>query len=331
MRQQAKKSSKIERRRINKTPSISIIGSGRLGTTLGRALNQLGYRVQAVVAKRIAHARQASKFIGPGVEAFDASRLDRLPPSDLILITTPDDAIGEVAASLAGDKLRGGTVRGTTQKPQPSVSSGRVVLHASGALSSAILTPLKEAGFSVGSMHPLVSISDPAAEPGIFRGAFFCLEGDAVALRLARRITSDLGGQSFSLKAADKPLYHAAAVMSSGNVVALFDIAIEMLMKCGLTKKRAAAVLLPLLQSTTASLVTKSPALALTGPFARGDGATAQRHLQALNTNDLDEALAAYKLLGKHALRLAAERGLNRQAVDEITGELQSALRGTDK
>jgi predicted short-subunit dehydrogenase-like oxidoreductase (DUF2520 family) len=240
----------------------------------------------------------------------------------LLLITTPDDVIGQVAETLS-------------QNPGPLAAGGkgkllanrsrRVVLHASGAMSAAVLQPLKNMGFSVGSMHPLVSINQPATDPEIFRGAFFCLEGDRSAVSLAGRIAADLGAQKFSLRADDKPLYHAAAVMSSGHVVSLFDIATEMLVKCGLTKQRARAVLLPLLKSTLTSLISHAPAQALTGPFARGDGATAHRHLAAINHRHLPDALAAYKLLGHRALKLAAESGLSRKALREMKREIDSA------
>ena len=78
-------------------------------------------------------------------------------------------------------------------------------------------------------------------------------------MRLGKEIVRDLGGKSFSIRTEDKPLYHAAAVMVSGNVVALFDVALEMLGDCGLDRKTARAVLLPLIASTVRSLQTKSP------------------------------------------------------------------------
>ena len=70
-------------------------------------------------------------------------------------------------------------------------------------------------------------------------GAFWSVEGDKAALRVGKAIVRDLGGKSFSIRSEDKPLYHAAAVMSAGNVVALFDVALEMLVQCGLTRKTA--------------------------------------------------------------------------------------------
>ena len=102
-----------------------------------------------------------------------------------------------------------------------------IALHTSGALSAEVLGPLREKGWHTGSIHPLISVTD-RTEGGL-EGAVWSVEGDNAALRVAKSIVRDLGGKSFSIRSEDKPLYHAAAVMASGNVVALFDVALEML------------------------------------------------------------------------------------------------------
>ncbi len=156
-----------------------------------------------------------------------------------------------------------------------------------------------------------------------FGSAFFCVEGNAAAVAVARRLVRALGAQSFSISAEDKALYHAAAVMASGHMTALFDIAMEMLARCGLTKSRARKVLLPLLQSTLENLYTTDPAHALTGTFARADTATVRRHLAALHSGALPEALAAYQLLGRRSLRLAKEAGARPDALEEIARAIE--------
>lgn len=254
-------------------------------------------------------------MIGSSPRPLAASQLNELPDSKIILITTPDDVIGEVAAELG--RLAKVSGKGSTVRAR-----GRIVLHASGALSSEVLAPLREAGFAVGSMHPLVSISDRASEAATFRNAFFCLEGDRGAVSAARSIVRQLGGQSFLLSSSNKPLYHAAAVLASGHMVALFDIANEMLVQCGLSRRRARAILIPLLRSTVANLSARSPARALTGTFARGEAATARRHLAAIRRHHLDDARAAYLLLGKRSLRLAKQSGVDPKALNEIAREI---------
>jgi predicted short-subunit dehydrogenase-like oxidoreductase (DUF2520 family) len=176
-------------------------------------------------------------------------------------------------------------------------------------------------------MHPLVSVSEPVHGAESLREAFYCIEGDPAAARLARKVVRDLGAQSFAVGAADKALYHAAAVMSSGHLTALFDLATQMLAHCGLTEKLARAVLLPLVRSTIENLSTRPPARALTGTFARADLATMRRHLAALRSVADAEALAAYVLLGQRSLRLAAKNGVNEQslkAMARVLAELKT-------
>jgi predicted short-subunit dehydrogenase-like oxidoreductase (DUF2520 family) len=196
-------------------------------------------------------------------------------------------------------------------------------LHTSGALSSDVLAPLAQIGFRVGSLHPLVSVSDPTSGAKALGGAFYSVEGDAAAVRVARGIVKALEGRSFPIPSNRKPLYHAAAVMTSGHVVALFDLAIELLVHCGLKQKQARQVLLPLLESTVNNLLTSDAAHALTGTFARGDLATVQRHLQALAADKSDEAFNAYTLLGAHSLELA--KSIDSKTVTKIKRAINRA------
>jgi predicted short-subunit dehydrogenase-like oxidoreductase (DUF2520 family) len=119
----------------------------------------------------------------------------------------------------------------------------------------------------------------------------------------------DLGGESFTIESRHKPLYHAAAVLTAGHVVALFDVALDTLRRCGLTGRRAQAVLLPLLRSVVENLSGRTPARALTGSFARADVETVRKHLRALGGLEESDALAVYKLLGAHSLKLAESAG----------------------
>jgi predicted short-subunit dehydrogenase-like oxidoreductase (DUF2520 family) len=291
--------------------SVSIIGAGRLGTALALALANCGYTIEALVARSQRHARRAVRLSGTHARALTATQLDQLPQSDLLFITTPDDAIPSTAAQLAA------TFHRESQR-------GRTVLHASGALSSQALSDLRAVGFATGSLHPLVSVSEPVQGASAFSAAFFCVEGDSRAARIARKVVRDLGAQSFFVNSADKALYHAAAVMASGHLVALFDIASEMLMGCGLTAARARAVLLPLLRSTIENLSVRAPSDALTGTFARADLATMRSHLAAIRERASTEALSAYVLLGLRSLQLAGQKGVDRATLKEMERVLKS-------
>ncbi len=283
--------------KARKKPSVSIVGAGRLGTALALALAKAGYQIQALVSRRLSRARKAAALLGRPVFALSASRLDQIPPTNLIIIATPDDHTESVAQALA--ELKG--------RP----SGLRTVLHTSGALSAEVLNPIAKTGISVGSLHPLIAVSDSRSGAVELRGASYCIEGDKGANRVARSIVSDLKGRSFSIESGQKALYHASAVMASGHIVALFDMALRLLVHSGVAENRARGVLIPLLQSTVQNLAIAPPGRALTGTFRRGDLATVKKHMAALKEISEPEALAVYSLLGKLSLRLAREQGLD--------------------
>ena len=301
-----------ERERRSVSPSsrsVVIVGAGRLGTALARALGACGYEVRALVSRTAAHARRAAERAGVESLALGAGQLERLPEADLLFVTTPDDAIAETAARLAA---------------LPHLRAS-VALHASGALSSEVLTPLGARGVRVGSMHPLASVSEASAGASSLRGAFYCVEGEAAAVRAARRVVRDLGGESFRVESRHKPLYHAAAVMTAGHVVALFDVALDTLTRCELNARRAQAVLLPLLRSVVETLASRTPAQSLTGSFSRADVETVRKHLRALGGLEESDALAVYRLLGEHSLRLAESAGADLSLVEAIRRELMKS------
>jgi predicted short-subunit dehydrogenase-like oxidoreductase (DUF2520 family) len=278
-------------------PRVSIIGAGRLGTALGVALLQRGYSIESLVARRAQKARQAAVRLDAKPQVLAAKQLTSLRPADVFLITVPDDQIAGVASQLTALEFEA------------------TALHTSGALSSEVLAPLHKRGWHTGSIHPLVSVSDTDST---LDGAFWSVEGDAAALRIGKAIVRDLGGQSFSIHSEHKPLYHAAAVMVSGNVVAQFDVALEMLMRCGLNRKTARSILLPLIASTVRSLQTKDPAQALTGTFSRGDVETVKRHLAALKQSELVDALELYRLLGQRSLKVTGKHAQITQILKSV-------------
>ena len=270
-----------------------------MGTALGRALAARGLAVEMVVARRLTAARKAARLMAPRPRACAFAELKVCPESDLLIIATPDGAIAGVATQLAA---------------LAATNKRRVALHLSGALSSEVLAPLKQKGYAIGSLHPLISVSEPLTGAAALPHAYFCSEGQPRAARAARAVARLLGAKSFTISTENKPLYHAAAVMSCGHLVALFDLAAGMLTRCGLPEKQARAVLWPLVESTVANLAGQTPAAALTGPFARADAATIQKHLAVLPA----EVRAAYVILGRHALELARRQGADETGLQEI-------------
>ena len=278
--------------------SVTIIGAGRVGGALAIALDRACYFVESIVYR--------------GDTFLDLLR-EALPPAtsfqkdiDRISILT------EIAIIASGDP----DIRGIAERISANERLPGIALHASGSLSSAELAPLVEKGVRTASLHPLAAVSDPATGPERFRGAFFCVEGDGEAVDVAQRIAKDIGGTPFSIPTEAKSLYHAAAVMSAGHVVALLDAAIEMMTRCGLAPDEAKRVLLPLATGSVANLENRSPPAALTGPYARGDGSALDRHLDAFSSAGIaDELREIYLDLAARSVEMMSREG---RGIDEL-------------
>jgi predicted short-subunit dehydrogenase-like oxidoreductase (DUF2520 family) len=265
--------------------SLSIIGAGRVGSALGRCLSELGWKIDAVVTRSNAGARRAVRFIGAGKASAGLTR--QILVSRVILISTPDDQIANVAQELArigGEELR-----------------GKVVLHTSGAMDSAPLEAARKRGAKVGSLHPLQSFSGVAV-PAL-EGRIFTVEGETQAVRVAQRIARTLGGSPVRLASSKKLLYHAAAAMAAGHVLAVEEAATQLLVSLGMKRSEAVRGLLPLTRQVLENFERLGPRAAWTGPLSRGDYKIVRAHLDALQESP-GEFAQAYEALNRLAARV---------------------------
>ncbi|CAN5619741.1 MAG: DUF2520 domain-containing protein [Acidobacteria bacterium] len=283
---------------------ISIIGVGKLGGALAIALSRKDFEVENLFARNSQNANKIAELIESKPRIRPSEEFEEIS-SDVILITTQDFEIKNVA-----------------EKLKNSLHNQPIVFHTSGSLSSEILRDLKNIGCRVGSIHPLVSISDARLGAERFADAYFCVEGDEEATEIGEQIVEQLGGKSFSITAEYKTLYHAAATAACGHLVALIDVAIEMLTKCGLETENAQKILLPLIKSTVENLETQSTAEALTGTVARADIKTLENHLETLEKNASKEALEVYLQLAARSVHLAERQGANALNLKKIRGKL---------
>ncbi len=265
--------------------TIALLGAGRLGRALGRALVGRGWKVGAVVTRSKRSARAAARAIGQG---RPYGRLaPELAQARLVLIATPDQAIVSVASRLA----RLGSWR------------GKIVLHTSGALPAAVLAPLAQRGAATGSLHPLQTFGRRAAPE--LSGVTFAIEGEARARRAAARLARSLGGRAVMIDPASKAAYHAAGVFAAPHLLAVVEAAAQILVAAGFARRRAVEALLPLARETLANWARLGPRAAWTGPIARADFAVVASHLRALRRQPREYS-AAYAALARLEARVLA-------------------------
>jgi predicted short-subunit dehydrogenase-like oxidoreductase (DUF2520 family) len=195
--------------------------------------------------------------------------------TDVLLVAVPDRLVSEVAAAV---------------RPVPST----VVLHASGSLGLDVLATHQRRG----SLHPLATLPDPVIGAARLRsGSYFAVAGDPVATDLALL----LGGNPIVVPDAARAAYHAAACVASNHLVALLGQVERIAASTGLPL----AAFLPLARGAIEDVGLVGPAAALTGPAARGDHETIERHREALDLDELDGYAAGVAL----AMRLRHSAG----------------------
>ncbi len=286
-------------------PDISVIGCGRVGTCMAVALSKAGYRLAGLASRTRASAQKAAAAACTGTvfdHAADAART-----GSVVFITTPDDVIADVCKDLVSDN---------------GFSSGSIVFHCSGALSSEILTSAKQIGCKTGSLHPLQSFAPyETGQSSPFNGINMSVEGDPDAVEAGLAIVKDLGAISFTLPTQAKILYHAAAVVASNYLVTLEQFALKLLMEAEISEARAFEILEPLIQGTLGNIKKHGTSAALTGPIARGDVDIVERHLKDIEAT-FPLYLPLYKLMGRLTLDIARKRGGLEPASDQSLSRL---------
>jgi predicted short-subunit dehydrogenase-like oxidoreductase (DUF2520 family) len=327
--------------------TVSIVGAGRVGISLGKHLHERGWRIGAVVTRSKSTARAAVRRIGAG-KPFDrlttaarpAAVQDASPAkpgrpveargfspakssaliwalapgsallsSDLILFATPDDVMPTVAESLAN------ALRGAGAHPL----RGKVALHTSATLDRTALAPLAHLGAATGSLHPMQAFGGKVIPK--LKGVIFGIEGDPAARRLAQSLAKSLGGIPVVIETADKPAYHAAAVMAGGSIYPVLEAGLQLLISIGFTRERASQTLIPLLRQILDNIERIGPRAAWTGPLSRGDYAVVAKHMNALRRYP-PEFRKSYAALARLAARVLSKNpDAMRKRLDRALGK----------
>ena len=280
---------------------VAVIGAGRMGQGIALALSRSGTAVTLL-------GRTPKSMPAPlVVRVEDWGGACRV--AELVLIATPDAAIGLIAERI---RAEGG------------IGAEQAVLHLSGLLGRGALRALGSTGAALGSFHPLQTVADPLTAGERLRGAFAGIEGDERALSAGTRLAGLLGMTPVRIPADAKPAYHAGATLVANYTVALMGMAVRLAEQAGVPPETAARLYLPLLHGAADNLDHMTAAAALTGAIRRGDAGTVAAHLAALGPRDR----VVYAALGLEALALARASGLADGPAAEVHRLLEGAATG---
>ena len=266
--------------------TFALVGAGRVGTAVAVLLSRAGHEPIAVASRSAESSERAAELLGS--QSVD---IEGLPPVDVVLVGTPDNAI-EATASKFASRLVEGTV----------------VIHFAGSLGVDPLGPVLSVGARRAALHPVQACPDieSAIEriPGSGWGVT-CDEG--LAEWCIDLVENDLDGHAFRVRDEHRAVWHAAAVVVSNGIAGLLATGEELLASIGIGDPGSA--LGPLAAGTLENArVGGGGGTTLTGPAVRGERDTIARHLDGIARVD-GELLHPYGLATVLTIQAAVRAG----------------------
>lgn len=240
---------------------VGVIGMGLVGPAIASALRAAGYEVTGVHA-RSEPARERAEVMLPEVPQKEAE--DVASGCDLLIIAVPDDQIEGVARMLS---------------KQGAIRPGQVVAHLWGAGGTEVLEPAAKKGAIPIALHPAMTFTGTSLDVQRLQGCPIAYTTNPVAAPLAEAIVRDIGGEPFFVEQDARVLYHTALTHGANHLVTLVNEAVSVLDSIGV--EEPSTVLSPLVKTAAERALNEGWA-GLTGPAARGNWATVEAHIQAL-------------------------------------------------
>ena len=264
---------------------VGVVGPGRAGAALARALAGAGHVITATTAISARSRERAAKYF-PGADIIDPAAV--CARADLILLTVPDDELPALVAGLAntGAPLR-----------------GRLLAHASGAHGIRTLDPATREGALPLALHPVMTFTGRDDDVDRIKGVSFGVTAPEPIRPAAEALVIEMGGEPVFIEEENRALYHAALAFGANYLVTLTSQAADLLRQAGADEPNR--MLAPLLSAALDNAL-RFGDNGLTGPVARGDDGTVSRHVRAISDTD-PRARNAYLALA----RLTADRAMS--------------------
>lgn len=275
--------------------AVGVIGVGRVGAPLAAALARAGHPVIGAHAVSEHSLRRVEQFL-PGTPVMSPSEV--MGAADLVLLTVPDDVLGDLVTGLAETE---------------AVTPGQFVVHASGRYGAGILEPATRLGALPMALHPVMTFTGARSDLDRLAGCPFGVTAPRVLRPVAEALVVEMGGDPMWVPEEARPLYHAALANGANHLVTLIAQTLDLLATAGI--EQPATLVRPLLTAALDNVLAMGDD-ALTGPVARGDAGTVSAHLEALS-RAAPEARAAYVAMA----RLTADRALAAGRLDPAAAE----------
>ncbi len=261
--------------------SISIIGAGRVGSTLAIAMHRAGLPVSMVASRTESSAVNLAAMIAGCTAVSEQAAAD----ADLVFLTVPDDDIETVASRLTW-------------------RTGQYVVHCSGATEIMALAHAQMCGAQIGGFHPIQIFADPESSVALLPGTVVGIESGTALEVILRDIATRLKMVVMMLPEGVRARYHGGSLFMSSFLLSMFQESVQIWATFGMTEKQTLDALLPLAAGVIQTAQQKGLAASIAGPISRGDANVVRRHLAAFNAIGASH-VDFYKTLSNRQLMLA--------------------------
>ncbi len=266
--------------------TVLVLGAGRVATAAATLLQRSGFKVAGVWSRTPESAARASDLLAAPLVDVDSP----LPPADVALIGASDDALEPLAERIA-----------------VSLQSPTLACHFAGSMGVGPLQVLAGRTGGVGAIHPVQAC--PSIDIAIRRlpGSAWGITSSPGAEARCDALVARMGGTPVHVEEEFRPVWHAAAVATSNGIAAVIGVGEALLARIGIEQPQE--VLGPIAQGTVANAREGGGGAAtLTGPVVRGEAATIERHLVALD-NYAPELVSNYSDVATAIVGAAVQGG----------------------
>lgn len=195
---------------------IGIIGAGRVGPVLGRALAGAGHAITGISAVSD-ESRERAEVMLPGVPVLDVQEIVRR--SELVLLAIPGSEIPGLVSGLAA--------LGAWQP-------GQLVIHTAPELGTAVLAPA--AGTIPIALHPAISFTGTSLDLARLTGATIAVTAPGPVQPIGQALAVEMGAEPVIVAESDRPRYAAAVRSAADSARAAVAESIEILEQLGVAR-----------------------------------------------------------------------------------------------
>lgn len=179
---------------------VGVVGAGRVGPVLARALAGAGHAITGISAIS-AESRERTDAMLPGVPVLEVAEVVRR--SELVLFAIPGEELPGLISGL--------TATGAWQP-------GQLVIHTAAEYGYGVFAPAMAAGVIPLALHPALKFTGTSLDLTRLAGASIAVTAPAPVLPIGLALAVEMGAEPVTIAEQDRPAY-ADAVAAAGDLV----------------------------------------------------------------------------------------------------------------